>query len=82
MRTCTTMVFTDGRNRRFAVMRGRMRGRLFDAHSAEVLATYADVAPTNLSFTASVEALRRVERAYTATHATKDAPAVYWQRAL
>ncbi len=68
MRTCTTMIYADGHTSRYAVLCGKMTGRAFDAHSAEVVAVYI---------------LRHGEQpdyhAMTAAHATKDAPAVRWQ---
>jgi hypothetical protein len=70
MRTCTAMIYADGISgtRRYAVMQGPMRGRVFDANRADIVAVYE---------------LQRGEepdyRAMTAKHATPKAPAVRWQ---
>jgi hypothetical protein len=69
LRTCTTMIFTDGTNSRYAVMRGKMRGKAFNAHSADIVAEYDFSHPvTEADY-----------RTMTAKHATLQAPAVYWQ---
>jgi hypothetical protein len=68
--TCTTMIYTDGTNTRYAVMRGPMGKKSFNMRKAVTVATY-DV---------KANALRPADyRAMTAAHATVDAPAVYWQ---
>ena len=79
MRTCTVLTYTNGFRRTFTVMRGKMKGRYFDANSAEVLAKHSDMAPTGLNWPASVEQLRKAERDLTAQYATTAAPAVKWQ---
>jgi hypothetical protein len=61
------MIYTDGTTSRYAVMRGRMKGRSFDGHSADIVAVYTLVGS------------QPDYRAMTAKHATKDAPAVRWQ---
>jgi len=68
MRTCTGMIYTDGKTATYAVMRGPMAGRAFNARAAEIVARY-ELGPGE---TADY-------RAMTAAHATLDAPAVYWQ---
>ena len=67
MRTCTTMIYTNGATSRYAVLRGKMKGRAFDAHTAETVAVYelTDELPNYSEMTAR--------------HATKQAPAVRWQ---
>jgi hypothetical protein len=67
MRTCTIMLYTDGKVSRYAVMRGPMRGKAFNAHAADIVAVYE-----------STEAGPDYA-AMTARHATKEAPAVRWQ---
>jgi hypothetical protein len=69
-RTCTTMIYTDGKVARFAVMRGPMRGRVFDAHKAEIVAVY-ECGPGQRPDYAKM----------TAKHATREAPVVGWQAA-
>jgi hypothetical protein len=60
----------------FAVMRGKMKGRAFDSSSADILATYKlDGEDGRLQGDWDV-----LYRDLTAKHATKEAPAVYWQR--
>jgi hypothetical protein len=71
--TCTTMVFTDGTNSTFAVMRGPMGKKYFKAHKATVVALYTRTSTGNAG------ALAAIETEMTARHATVDAPAVYWQ---
>jgi hypothetical protein len=68
LRTCTTMIYAaSGQESHYAVLRGRMKGRrVFDAHSAEIVATYQVTGMPDY-------------RAMTAKHATPEAPAVYWQ---
>ncbi len=73
MRTCTTMIYTDGTKSRFAVMRGKMRGKYFNAHTAEIVATYETAA------TGNVDAMVTLEKKLTSQYATEKAPAVYWQ---
>jgi hypothetical protein len=73
MRTCTVMTFTDGTTSRFKVMRGPMRGRLFNAHAAGVVATYERTACTT-----TPDDYTRM----TVAHATKAAPPVRWQAVL
>lgn len=67
LRTCTTMIFTDGHNSTYAVMVGPMRGKGFRSDRAEIIAMYdlTDKIPDY--------------RGMTAAHATANAPAVYWQ---
>jgi hypothetical protein len=68
------MTYTDGRVCRYAVMRGKMRGRYFDAHSATVIAVYEEngrpLSPADHH--ADYQAM-------TAKHATQEAPPVRWQ---
>ena len=74
MRTCTAMLYTDGKTSRYGVFHGRMRGRSFDSGTAEIVAVY--------EFTVdSYDPLYRMSlyRELTAKHATKKAPAVRWQ---
>lgn len=77
MRTCTTMIYTDGTTSRYGVFRGKMIDRAFDLHRAELIATYdlTGEEKTRVYFDGRYEFYRET----TARHATKDAPAVYWQ---
>lgn len=78
MRTCTTLIFTDGSRSRYAVMQGKMKGRYFDAHSANIIATYDRPSQVGGIFERAT-ALETLYRELTAIHATKEAPAVRWQ---
>lgn len=80
MRTCSTMIFTDGTNSKYAVMRGPMRGKTFNAHAAEIVAVYERRCTDTNSFAARVADIQDYERKITAKHATREAPAVHWQR--
>lgn len=73
MRTCTVMVMTDGTRSVYSVMRGKMKGRYFDAHSAETLANY------EIEATGKAHVVGQNEMTMTARHATDDAPPVPWQ---
>lgn len=80
MRTCSTMIFTDGSTMTLAVMRGPMKGKSFNAHRAEIVGRYNVLSPrADLSLTARVDYLKRLERNLTALFATDDAPPVDWQ---
>lgn len=79
MRTCTTMIMTDGTNTHYAVMQGPMRGRAFDAHSADIVATYVRTRNTSLSYLEGLTEADQLYRKLTAAHATPKAPAVRWQ---
>lgn len=68
LRTCTTMVYTDGTTSRYAVMVGPITKRgAFNAQRADIVAIYELVkqAPDY--------------KAMTAKHATTVAPAIFWQ---
>ena len=70
LRTCTTMLMTDGTTSIYAAMRGPMKGKAFNSHRADIIARYRHtraLAPFDYA-------------AATARHATADAPAVDWQR--
>lgn len=64
--TCTTMVYTDGKISRYAVMVGPMKGRFFNANKAGIVAIYEIQGEPDY-------------RAMTARHATEAAPAISWQ---
>ena len=69
LRTCTTMVLTDGTTSYYAVMVGPVskRGQVFHSGDAEMVATYKLVNE------------KPNYRAMTARHATAEAPAIAWQ---
>lgn len=70
LRTCTIMRYTNGTRTIYDVMRGKMRGRYFQAHSAEVVGHFEVVGGKPADYLAM-----------TAAYATVEAPAVYWQAA-
>jgi hypothetical protein len=69
MRVCTIMIYTNGVRSIYGVFRGYMRGRKFDAHSAEHVDSIEVTGPITDSF----------YRDTSARYATKSVPAVYWQ---
>jgi hypothetical protein len=69
MRTCTVLWYTDGHKARYIVLRGRMIGTYFDSAGAEIIGHYNTSAPGRADY-----------RSMTRAFATKEAPAVSWQR--
>ena len=67
MRTCTTMICTDGSTTKYAVMQGPARGKVFYSGKAEIVAVY------------TLFKEQPDYHAMTAKHATLEAPAVSWQ---
>ncbi len=66
MSTCTMMIYTDGTISRYAVMKGLMKRKSFNAHNATTIAVYEITSTPNY-----------VDM--TSRHATIEAPAVPWQ---
>jgi len=68
--TCTIMQYTDGNRSKYITMHGTMSGQYFNSAKAEIVAEwtwYSELGEFNYA-------------AATRSCATKEAPAVYWQR--
>ena len=80
--TCSTLILADGATglNVYAVMIGPMRGKKsFNAHTADIVATYKVQSDRSLSLMESVARMDKLLRDLTARHATANAPAVPWQ---
>ena len=66
LRTCTVMVYTDGKTSRYAVMQGPMGRKGFNCNRADIVAIYEIQGKPDYAV-------------MTAKHASVQAPAVHWQ---